>query len=1072
LQEAPARFASPDFYTPSHLANKILTSKAALEGELKQVTVLHADMKGSTEYVADLDPDDARRLLDPMLQLMMDAVHQYEGTVNQVMGDGIMALFGAPLSYEDHAIRACYSALTMQESIKKYAEEVRRTEGIPLQIRVGMNSGEVLVRSIGSDLHMNYTAQGVTSHLSARMEQMAIPGTILITSHTHRLAEGYVAAKSLGPMVLKGLPAPVETYELLGANAVRSRLEAVATRGLTPFVGRLSEIEQMRHALEQAQDGHGQFLALVGEPGAGKSRLVHQFIHSPLTEGWRILRAGATPYRAGTSYLPVTELLKTYFQIETSDEPASIREKVTGKLLTLDARLLPLLPTLLMLLDLPPEDHQSTLDHPQHRQRTLEAVKRLLFRESEVQPLLVVIEGLHSIDLETQVLVDGLIDSLAPARLVLLVSHRPEYVHEWGGKTYYTRIRVDPFTPAAAREMLNTLLGEDDGLEPIKHLLIDRTAGNPFFLEESVRTLVETGALSGKPGAYRATKPISDLRVPETLDALLTSRIDRLSPEDKRLLQSAAVVGYQVPLGVIRVVSELAPDDLREALVRLQAAEFLHEARLFPDLEYSFKHALVHDVAYHMLSPDRRRTLHAAALAAGEQYYADQIGEKADWLAFHAFRARIWDRALTHFRAAAARAIARAANRVVAQHVENALAALDHLPDQQRGPLAIDLRIDLRHALTPLGQVQRTLDHLRAAEQLATEIDDRPKLGRVVSFIANCLILQARYTEALVTGARALNIARELGDQRLELATQIVMVRARNCRGEWRPVIEMYKGIIHALDERPPGDFLGLPVLPTVVARSNLAIGLAHVGAFTEAAAYAREAGRRGDASGQPDSVLWANWGIGYVALLRGDSGEAVRVFDRTLDLCRAHDLDAYTSRIMALLGCAKARVGQVNEGLPLMEQAVALDASAEPQITRSLALTSLSEAYLLAGDLGKALTVATQAVQRTKALEERSGEAYACWRLATIQSALADDVEAAAGTFQTAMEIATELGLQPLLAHCYLGLSDLYERRGCRSEAGAHQERGQRLLTALGIKPWLTLGRRPSPASSARHST
>jgi class 3 adenylate cyclase/tetratricopeptide (TPR) repeat protein len=922
--------ASPYFAAASSSAKTIFSSDTALEGERKQVTVLFSDVQGSTEHIADRDPEEARRLLDPILQRMMEAVDRYEGTVNQVMGDGIQALFGAPIAYEDHAVRACYAALKMQELIKSYAKEVRRTEGLPLQIRVGLNSGEVLVRSLASELHTNYSAHGETTHVAARMEQMAIPGTVLISSRTFQLAEGYVLTQPLGPMFVRGLAAPVEAHQLVGAVAV-SRLQALANRGLTRFVGREGELDQLRQALDRAQAGHGQVLALVGEPGVGKSRLIQEFIHSEHTQSWRILEARAVSYGAAASYLPVTEFLKGYFQLSTSDDPLAIREKVTGKLLALDDALLSTLPALLTLLGLPPDDlhSSSSSDPPQRRQRTLDAVKRLLFRESEVQPLLIVLEDLHSIDPETQVLIDGIVDGLPSARILLLVNFRPEYRHGWASKTYYTQVRIDPLVPERAGELLNTLVGTDIGLEPLKRFLIEKTGGTPFFLEESVRALVETGVLSGEPAGYRATKSISDLKIPVTIEALLTSRIDRLAPLDKRLLQAAAVVGYQVPRNILQAVGDLSPDALRDGLKRLQAAEFLYETNLFPDIEYTFKHALIHDAAYQMLAADRRRTLHAAALVAGEHLYVDKLFEKADWLAFHAFRAQAWGRAAIHLQAAAALEIARAANRVAVQHLENALIAIDHLPAGDRATRAIDLRIALRHALTPLGRVQQTLDYLRAAEVLAIELNDRSRLGRVVSFTANCLVLQARYTEALQTGERALNIARELGDHRLELATNMYLARARLARGEYRLAIGTLEGIIADLEFKPFDDFHGLPVLPAAFARSHLAASLAEVGAFEDAAAHAAEAARRADAIGQPDSIMWAYWSIGSVALSRGASGEAVVVFDRLLDVCRTHDLDAYASRIMAALGRTMARVGQVKEGLALLEKAVVRDASA-----------------------------------------------------------------------------------------------------------------------------------------------
>jgi class 3 adenylate cyclase len=595
----PNTITPPAAYTPAHLKEKILTSRSALEGERKQVTILFADVKGSMELLADRDPEEARQLLDPVLTRMMEAVHHYEGTVNQAMGDGIMALFGAPLAHEDHAVRACYAALRMQELVQQYAVEVQRTEGLPIQMRVGLNAGEVVVRSIGSDLHMDYTAVGQTVHLAARMEQTAMPGSILITVEVLRLAEGYVQVEPLGPVRVKGLTEPVEAFELLGAGPVRTRLQAAVSRGLTRFVGRQHELDTLRQALERAQAGHGQMVALVGEPGVGKSRLFYEFTHwrdcvgagrspSHRTQGWLLLESHSVSYGKATPYLPLIELLKAYFQVETGDPERRRREKLAGKLLMLDETLMPLLPVLLALLDVPVDDPQwRDLDPPQRRQQTLEAVKRLLLRESQLQPLLLLFEDLHWLDAGTQAFLDSFLDSLPTAPVLLLANYRPEYQHGWGSKTYYTQLRLDPLPPESAEELLQALLGDDPSVQALKRLLIERTEGNPFFLEENVRTLVETGALVGERGAYRLVQDLQALQMPPTVQAVLAARIDRLPPEEKRLLQTAAVIGKDVPFALLHAIVEVPEDTLRLGLAHLQAAEFLYETSLFPELEYT-----------------------------------------------------------------------------------------------------------------------------------------------------------------------------------------------------------------------------------------------------------------------------------------------------------------------------------------------------------------------------------------------------------------------------------------------------------------------------------------------------
>ena len=648
---------TPFTYTPHHLAEKNLTSRRTLEGERKQVTVLFADLKGSMELLAERDPEEARQLLDPVLERLMAAVHRFEGTVNQVLGDGIMALFGVPIAHEDHSLRACYAALAMQEAIQHYSAQVRRAHGIEVQIRVGLNAGEVVVRTIGNDLHMDYSAIGQTTHLAARMEQLATPGSIRLTAATLRLVEGLILVNALGPIPVKGLTEPVEMFELVGASGIRRRLQAAVARGLTRFVGRETEIGTLRHALERADAGHGQVVAVVGEAGVGKSRLAYEFVHSHRTQGWLVLESASVSYGKATPYFPVMDLLKRYAHVEDGEEPRAIRAKVTGQVLTLDETLQETLPALLALLDVLPADSPfQQLEPPQRRQRTLEALKRVLLRESQVQPLLLVFEDLHWIDTETQALLETLVESLPTARVLLLVNYRPEYQHGWGSKTYYTQLRLDPLPPASAAEVLQALLGDDPGLAPLTPLLIARTEGNPFFLEESVRTLVETGVLVGEPGAYRLAQPLEYIQVPATVQAVLAARIDRLPPEEKRLLQTAAAIGTDVPFPLLQAIAELPEATLHRSLAHMQAAEFLYETSLFPERVYTFKHALTHEVAYGSLLQERRRLLHAGIVAALEQRHADRLAEQVEPLALHAFRGAVWDKAVTYGQQAGARA--------------------------------------------------------------------------------------------------------------------------------------------------------------------------------------------------------------------------------------------------------------------------------------------------------------------------------------------------------------------------------------------------------------------------------
>jgi class 3 adenylate cyclase/tetratricopeptide (TPR) repeat protein len=1059
LTIAPSMTApSPQTYTPTHLAEKILTSKSALEGERKQVTVLFADLKGSMELLADRDPEEARQLLDPVLERMMAAVHRYEGTVNQVLGDGIMALFGAPIAHEDHAVRACYAALDIQTALHHYSDEVRRTHGLAVHFRVGLNSGEVVVRGIDNDLHMDYSAIGQTVHLAARMEQLASPSSILLTPATVRLVEGLVRLNPLGPVPVKGLTEPVEVFELVGASAVRQRLQASVARGLTPFVGRQTEVAALQEALERAGEGHGQVVAVLGEAGVGKSRLVFEFVHSHRLQGWLVLESASVSYGKATPYFPVIDLLKRYAHIEERDDARTVRAKVTGQVLTLDATLQETVPALLALLEVLPADSPFLqLDPPQRRQRTLEGLKRMLLRESRVQPLLLVFEDLHWIDLETQALLDSLVESLPTARLLLLVNYRPEYQHGWGSKTYYTQLRLDPLPPANAEELLAALLGQDARLMALKQFLITRTEGNPFFLEESVRTLVETGVLAGEPGAYQLAQALPTIQVPATVQAVLAARIDRLMPEDKRLLQTAAVIGTEVPLPLLHMIAELPETTLHRSLTHLQAAEFLYETQLFPERAFTFKHALTHEVAYGSLLQERRRALHAHIVEAIEARSPDRLSEQIDRLAHHAFRGEVWEKAVTYGRQAGTAAAAHSANREAVLCFEHALIALRHVPDSHAVcEQAIDLRLDLRSPLARLGEFGRVLDHLHEAETLAEALGDQSRLAYVSSYQADYLRLMGSYDRALVAGQRALALEGALGDVRLQAMTTEHLGVIYYSLGNYQRAMDCFRQSMASLESEPLRERFGMAVPDAIESRTRLLLCLAEVGAFAEGVIIGAEGIRMAEAINHPISLARACYGVGFVSLRKGDLHQAIARLERGLALCQTWSIRDWFLVLAAALGDAYALSGHLAEALPLLEQTVEQDAERRRHLS-SLWIARLSEGYMLAGRLANAMPLARQALDLARDGRERGCEAWALRLLGELHSHQDSfDAEQTEAYYREALALTEALGMRPLGAHCHLGLAKLYAKSGRRAEAHNELSTAIELYRAMEMTFWL----------------
>jgi class 3 adenylate cyclase/tetratricopeptide (TPR) repeat protein len=1041
--------ASPQTYTPPHLAEKILTSRAAMIGERKQVTVLFADLKGSMELLADRDPEEARRLLDPVLERMMEAVHRYEGTVNQVMGDGIMALFGAPLAHEDHAVRACYAALRMQETVGRYDEQIQKTEGISVRIRVGLNSGEVVVRSVGSDLKMDYTAVGQTTHLAARMEQMADPGTILVAPSTLRLAENAVQVAGLGPRPIKGLDVALEISQLVGAAPARSKLVSADAQLLSPFIGRVGELERLHTLLELARTGKGQVAAVSSDAGVGKTRLVHELLRSAKAPVWRILEGRSQSYERAASYRPIIELLRSYFELDTLDPASRVAERIVATMRELDPALTDLVAPILSLLDvLPADDPFRALDARERHDRVVDALTHVLLKESERQPLVLVLENLQWVDSETQGFLDSLLEHIPTARLLLIVDYRPDYEHDWADRPGFNQIRIDTLSTAATDELLKRLLGEHRSLRPLRELLVQRSNGNPFFLEEIVRTLIESRVLVGDRGAYRVDGEPKTLQVPATVQAVLAARIDRLPHDEKLLLQSAAVVGSDVPQALLEAIVDVAPDSVGRALASLQSAGFLYEASLFPDVVYRFRSALTRDVAYASLLREQRRVLHARIVGVIERLYHDRRTSHVDQLAFHASRGEVWVKALIYNRQVGVRAVLHAANGEAVEAFQDALAALKRLPTtRETQEQAIDLRLDLRPPLLQLGRLDDVLTVSREAERLAADLGDEARLARVYTYLINYHYLKGETKQAIEYGQRCLDVGRAIRDVALQGLARQYMGQSYHAQGDYaRAELTLRENI-----ESTAGD---QSTISYVASCGWLAFSLADRGAFDAASSYLAEAQRAAETTQHAYSRLIAWTLIGLVWIRRGRLARAVLPLERGLEACRKKHLTVWLPIPLSLLGLAFVRMGHVPEGLRLLEDSVAL--SRELGIRAYLAawLVNLAEGYLADGQPERALETARQALDMAREHGERGHEAQALQVLGDIAArAVPENQGEARARYEEALRLAGELGLRPLVASCLLSLGALESRLGDLAAAEQRRALAQRTFDELDMR-------------------
>lgn len=903
-----SRFSSPQSYTPQYLAEKILSYKGALEGERKQVTVLFVDVSGFTAISERLDPEDVHGLMNRAVDLMVGAVHRYEGTVTQFLGDGIMALFGAPIAHEDHAQRAVHAALGIARALEPYREDLQGRRGIAFEVRQGINTGLVVVGSIGSDLRMDYTAIGDTINVASRLEHAADPGRIVISEMTHRLVSGYFHTRPLGQLLLKGKADSVRAWEVVSTRVARTRLEIEAERGLTSFVGRERELQLLFQCFEKAKAGHGQVVFVVGEPGIGKSRLLLEF-RRRLANDATWLEGRAMSFGRSIAFHPLIDLLKRNFRIEEADSEAAIIKKVDAGVLRLGDDLRPIVPYLRYLLSADPGDRAvSGMDPQLRRGEIFDALRRLALRAAEIHPQVLVYEDVHWMDQATEESLLFAADSVPTSRILQIFTYRTGYQHPFGERSYHTRIALDNLSSGDSAEMAKAILATEQLPEELSSLIVRKAEGNPFFVEEVVKSLQEIGALRQVGDHYVLAKRLDEIFVPDTIQDVIMARIDRLPDAPKRTLQLASVIGREFTRRLVDRLAEIR-ERTEEFLRELKAIELIYEKSLFPELAYMFKHALTHEVAYNSLLVQRRKELHRMIAAAIEELYGDRLAEQYEILAHHFSRAEEWDKALEYLLKAAEKAAMAFATREAASLYDQAEQVVEKLGD------AVDV-----HSLMAIHQAK-----------------------------INLFFILSDFERSQREGERLLVIARRIGDRASEGAALAGMGRAALWAHDFDRALECSR---RAIEVASPVD------AKPVMAGGHLITGLvyaltAHLKRASEELGWALAVSRdAGDTLNESLSLCF----IGLTENWAGNYDEASRIFSEAMQIVRKNNL--LMPRVMCLFmhGITLTAKGDYDEAFRIFEEGLAISEKVGDEVNYHRVLNSLGWLYSEIGDLDRAL--------------------------------------------------------------------------------------------------------------------
>jgi class 3 adenylate cyclase/tetratricopeptide (TPR) repeat protein len=1013
--------------------------------------VMFADVHGSLDMIDGRDAEQAQTMLDDLLRTMIDAVHRYEGMVNQILGDGIMAIFGAPLAHEDHAVRAASAALAIQDALRSSAGSAWERLGATPQVRIGLNSGVVIITAVNNDLSLDYRAVGATTHVASRMEQTAAPGTIRLTRDTFLLAEGFIDAESLGRLVVKGVHDPIEVYELRRMNPGGTRFRTRVARGLSPLFGRAEEMDLLEQLMSRALNGTACAVAFFGEPGVGKSRLCFEITRTELAARFRAIECGSSTHETAAPYSAIAALFRHYFGVAESDSREDLRARVHSGLAELGPALASERAIVFGLLDVAENAEWNDLDPGPRRNRVFAAARAFIRHIGSTRPTLLIFEDVHALDAASLGFIDDILNDPPARSLLVLLTSRTE-IPSWKAKGVLRR-HLLPLPPEQADAMLKQVLGDAPALAPLRRRLIDRTYGNPFFMEEMLRSLLEAGTLRGKAGHYELSTPNPTIHVPPTAAALIAARIDALAVEVKSLIQTAAVIGNEMAVDLLRRISGLNEDLLIERLNAAADSEVMYYTQLFPIALCGFRHALTHEVAYQSVLQSERRTLHARVVEVLEEVYADRIAEHVERLAEHSYLGELWEKSARYHIMAAARAASRLANQQSVQIIERGLAIAERLPSSRtRAEFEIDLRLTALAALLPLGEHQRMLKFLLEAEAIATSIDDQGRLGTIQGQIATALWILGHHSRSRESAERSLEIANRQKRYTMALAARFGLVLAHHALGDFDACIAVSNGLLTELQtaELELKRF-GWAGYPAVLCRSFLASSLMFKGEFAAALPNLLRGCQIADELGHPYSRVIIHSQMGLYHQLQGDYELALDAMQTAWKVAHEGEVRTTFAPVAGWLGPVLTELGRPDEAIDVVLQVFDPEGRRVSHYGHVYTLDALAFAYARLGQWPKAFAYAQEAVDRTRVAGEHVHHGNALLRLATLQAergpAYWNDAES---IYREALDHAEPRKMLPLSAACYEGLAVLASRGGRQDEAREQLDRAIRLYRAM----------------------